>query len=70
MFRCSGFPGSTTCPLKSESVFSDCQQIVKKVCFVVFCAEVLQQFSTNVRQKATNIMRVSFIVKVYTVKIK
>ena len=30
---------------KSESVFSDCQQIVKKICFVVFCAEMLQQFS-------------------------
>ena len=27
-------------------MFSDCQQIVKKVCFVVFCAQVLQQFST------------------------
>ena len=33
---------------------------MKKTCFVVFCAEILQQFFTNVRLKATNIMRVSF----------
>ena len=31
----------------SESVFSDCEQIVKKTCFVVFCAEILHQFSTT-----------------------
>ena len=29
----------------ADSVFSDCEQIVKKICFVVFGAEILQQFS-------------------------
>ena len=35
----------------SESVFSDCQQIVKKICFVVFCAEILQQFSPTLAKR-------------------
>ena len=30
---------------KSESVFSYCQQILTKIFFVVFCAEMLLQFS-------------------------
>ena len=42
------FAKCSACTFKSESaesVFSDCQQIVKKICFVVFCVEILQQFS-------------------------
>ena len=42
---CKSFWKASARTFKSESVFSDCQQIVKKICFVVFCAEILQQFS-------------------------
>ena len=39
---------SRACTLKSESVFSivaNWQQILTKISFVIFCAEILQQFS-------------------------
>ena len=42
----------------------NCQQILTKICLVVFCAEMLEQ-----RQKATNIMCFFHIVKLYTAKI-
>ena len=43
-YTSSSFAYCSACTIKSETVFSDCQQILTKICFVVFCAEMLQQF--------------------------
>ena len=53
----SSFAQCGTCSFKSESGFLGCKQIVKKICFVVFCNTT--NF-TNARQKANNIIYVSF----------
>ena len=47
----------------------NCQQILTKICLVVFCAEMLEIFTNVNRLTAINIMCFFHIVKLYTVKI-
>ena len=56
----SSFAKCSARTFKFESVFSDCQQIVEKGLFRCLLCWNASKIFTNVRQKATNIMCVSF----------